>query len=120
MPSRFSVLAIDHINGAMAGILHQRLYAWSHQRSARHCSILVHIDQLMPVVLDPLAAKPNLVVEARRALKLGAESGVDHCSHGRLLEADRLGGAAGDDLVDGRMIFESREMLLPMHIVAHG
>ena len=74
----------------------------------------------MSVSLKPLAAKPNLVINARCTLQVGTVAGVDHGAHELLLEADRLGGDAGDNLVDGRMIFESREMLLPMHIVAHG
>jgi hypothetical protein len=56
---RFAVYEIE-----IADILHERLDAPSHQRCPRRGTILVDLHQLMAVLFNALATKPNLVVNA--------------------------------------------------------
>jgi hypothetical protein len=57
-------LGIDDIEATFAGILHEKLDPGANERGAGYGAVTVDLHQLVPVTLDALAAKTDLIVDA--------------------------------------------------------
>ena len=70
-------LGHDDVELRRHGVLDQRLQAAAQHRGAGLGAVDIGLDELVAVALEPLAAKPHLVLDRGVALPIGGEAGID-------------------------------------------